>query len=417
MKFESLSPENISIIFLSLGVLLFSSFVFGKLFTLFKAPKVIGEIFGGFVLGASGLYIFAPDLLTDIFNGFNEQGKILNIFYQLGLIFLMFIAGFNTQISFEKQNIKIISTLFLGGTFLSAGVGYFFIDYFKESFIGIKGNDLSFDLVFLIAIAVTSIPVISKIFFDIGVIKTRFASIVLTTSTIQDLFLWILLNITINAATNQDLTLMSNLKTAFLTLFLFIAVKVISHFFEKISFRMSTIDFFTLSFVVLFLSIAFLNMIHINPMYTSFLVGFLIKNILNNHQELREKVNGISDMAFSFFIPIYFALIGIQLNIMHEFSFNMFIFFLILACLLKFLGCYIGLNFVKISNISRINFAITMNARGGPGIVLASVAYYYQIINVSFFTTLILTVLISSMMAGYWLRYQKNKNINIFSEL
>ncbi|EKJ3586770.1 cation:proton antiporter, partial [Campylobacter coli] len=140
------------------------------------------------------------------------------------------------------------------------------------------------------------------------------------------------------------------------------------------------------------------------------------KNILNNHQELREKVNGISDMAFSFFIPIYFALIGIQLNIMHEFSFNMFIFFLILACLLKFLGCYIGLNFVKISNISRINFAITMNARGGPGIVLASVAYYYQIINVSFFTTLILTVLISSMMAGYWLRYQKNKNINIFSE-
>ncbi|MCW1862311.1 cation:proton antiporter, partial [Campylobacter jejuni] len=159
-----------------------------------------------------------------------------------------------------------------------------------------------------------------------------------------------------------------------------------------------------------------LNMIHINPMYTSFLVGFLIKNILNNHQELREKVNGISDMAFSFFIPIYFALIGIQLNIMHEFSFNMFIFFLILACLLKFLGCYIGLNFVKISNISRINFAITMNARGGPGIVLASVAYYYQIINVSFFTTLILTVLISSMMAGYWLRYQKNKNINIFSE-
>ncbi|EOJ1828668.1 cation:proton antiporter, partial [Campylobacter jejuni] len=132
-----------------------------------------------------------------------------------------------------------------------------------------------------------------------------------------------------------------------------------------------------------------------------------IKNILNNHQELREKVNGISDMAFSFFIPIYFALIGIQLNIMHEFSFNMFIFFLILACLLKFLGCYIGLNFVKISNISRINFAITMNARGGPGIVLASVAYYYQIINVSFFTTLILTVLISSMMAGYWLRYQK----------
>lgn len=192
-----------------------------------------------------------------IFNGFNEQGKILNIFYQLGLVFLMFIAGFNTQISFEKQNIKIISTLFLGGTFLSASVGYFFIDYFKESFIGIKGNDLSFDLVFLIAIAITSIPVISKIFFDIGIIKTRFASIVLTTSTIQDLFLWILLNITINAATNQDLTLMSNLKTAFLTLFLFIGVKIISNLFAKISFRMNTIVFYFKFCCIIFINSIF----------------------------------------------------------------------------------------------------------------------------------------------------------------
>ena len=57
-----------------------------------------------------------------------------------------------------------------------------------------------------------------------------------------------------------------------------------------------------------------------------------------------------------------------------------------------------------------------MNARGGPGIVLASVAFYYKIVNVSFFTTLILVTLISSMLAGYWLRYQKNKNEEIFTK-
>lgn len=115
-------------------------------------------------MDTSGLYIVAPELITQIFLNFQEQGKILNTFYQLGLIFLMFIAGFNTQINFEKQNIKIISILFLGATFIPIVLGYFFIDYFKDSFIGEKGNDLSFSLVFLIAIAVTSIPVISKIF-------------------------------------------------------------------------------------------------------------------------------------------------------------------------------------------------------------------------------------------------------------
>ncbi|EAJ5698964.1 cation:proton antiporter, partial [Campylobacter lari] len=410
MKIESLSPDNLTAIFLSLGILLLSAFVFGKIFTFLKAPKVIGEIIGGFVLGASGLYIVAPELITQIFLNFQEQGKILNTFYQLGLIFLMFIAGFNTQINFEKQNIKIISILFLGATFIPIVLGYFFIDYFKDSFIGEKGNDLSFSLVFLIAIAVTSIPVISKIFFDIGIIKTRFASIVLTTSTIQDLFLWILLNVAINASTSNSFSIENNLWTAFITIILFIFVKILANIVSKIRFHFESIDFFTLSFVLLFLAIALLNIVHINPMYTSFLVGFLIKNTLQNSLELKERITSISDFSFSCFIPIYFALIGIQLNVIHEFSFIMFVMFCLLACVLEFFGSYISLLSLKISNISRVNFAITMNARGGPGIVLASVAFYYQIINTNFFTTLILTTLFSSMLAGYWLRYQKNKN-------
>ncbi|HEA6929761.1 TPA: cation:proton antiporter [Campylobacter lari] len=414
MKIESLSPDNLTAIFLSLGILLLSAFVFGKIFTFLKTPKVIGEIIGGFVLGASGFYIVAPELITQIFLNFQEQGKILNTFYQLGLIFLMFIAGFNTQINFEKQNIKIISILFLGATFIPIVLGYFFIDYFKDSFIGEKGNDLSFSLVFLIAIAVTSIPVISKIFFDIGIIKTRFASIVLTTSTIQDLFLWILLNVAINASTSNSFSIENNLWTAFITIILFILVKILANIVSKIRFHFESIDFFTLSFVLLFLAIALLNIVHINPMYTSFLVGFLIKNTLQNSLELKERITSISDFSFSCFIPIYFALIGIQLNVIHEFSFIMFVMFCLLACVLEFFGSYISLLSLKISNISRVNFAITMNARGGPGIVLASVAFYYQIINTNFFTTLILTTLFSSMLAGYWLRYQKNKNDEVF---
>ncbi|WP_270991582.1 cation:proton antiporter [Campylobacter upsaliensis] len=414
MKFESLSPDNLTAIFLSLGILLFSAFLFGKVFTVLKSPKVIGEILGGFVLGVSGLYLIMPDTLNWIFFNFQEQGKILNTFYHLGLIFLMFTAGFNTQIDFEKQNVKIMSALFFGATFIPIFLGYFFINYFKESFMGERGDDLSFGLVFLIAIAVTSIPVISKIFFDIGIIKTRFASIVLTTSTIQDLFLWILLNVAINTATSNSFSIENNLWTAFITIILFVCVKLVSNIANRFHFSFNSVDFFTLSFVLLFLSIAILNTLHINPMYTSFLVGFLIKNILQNNQKLKEKIVGISDFSFSCFIPIYFALIGIQLNVVYEFSFLMFIAFCILACVFEFLGCYVSLLGLKISNLSRINFAISMNARGGPGIVLASVAFYYQIININFFTTLILTTLISSMLAGYWLRYQKNKNNEIF---
>ena len=50
-----------------------------------------------------------------------------------------------------------------------------------------------------------------------------------------------------------------------------------------------------------------------------------------------------------------------------------------------------------------------MNARGGPGIVLATTAYAANIINLEFFTVLIITTMISSAIAGYWLRIFKDK--------
>src|SRR5205814_7117450 len=54
-------------------------------------------------------------------------------------------------------------------------------------------NPVSFQLVFAIGFAVTSIPVISKIFIDLGLMATRFAAIVLATATVEDIVLWVAL--------------------------------------------------------------------------------------------------------------------------------------------------------------------------------------------------------------------------------
>jgi Kef-type K+ transport system membrane component KefB len=51
------------------------------------------------------------------------------------------------------------------------------------------------------------------------------------------------------------------------------------------------------------------------------------------------------------------------------------------------------------------NIAITTNARGGPGIVLASVAYDAGIINAAFYTALVITAVVTSQACGTWLRF------------
>ena len=52
-------------------------------------------------------------------------------------------------------------------------------------------------LVFSIAIAVTSIPVISRIMLDLGLLQTRFARIVLTVAVIEDIVLYVVLAVAI----------------------------------------------------------------------------------------------------------------------------------------------------------------------------------------------------------------------------
>jgi Kef-type K+ transport system membrane component KefB len=50
-----------------------------------------------------------------------------------------------------------------------------------------------------------------------------------------------------------------------------------------------------------------------------------------------------------------------------------------------------------------------MNARGGPGIVLATVAFDLGIINQTFFVTLVLMAIVTSLLAGYWFKFILSK--------
>lgn len=401
----TLSANEISLTFLALFLLLLSSFACGKLFEKIKAPKVVGEIVGGMILGGSCIGFFFPEFTETIFNGYVEEGKVLNIFYQLGLVFLMFSSGFNTSINITRKNAKQYGMLFFGATVIPMLLGLFFTDMFKENFIGTANSETSFAIVFVIAIAITSIPVISKIFFDIGMMNTNFSNMVLTVSTIQDLCLWILLNAAISLVETGTFEWATFLITTALTIGLLGLAKVIEYFVKKKNIKI-TRNVLTISFLVLFACIYLLSELNVNIMYSAFIGGYIMKALLPQDNK---DVNNIKDFSFAFFIPVYFALVGIKLDVIHNFSLIRFLLFFAIAFGLEFIGTVGFMLFSKFKKKTIISLGITMNARGGPGIVLATTAYAYNIINLEFFTVLILTTMLSSAMAGYWLRIVKNE--------
>src|SRR3989449_5337595 len=62
--------------------------------------------------------------------------------------------------------------------------------YDFSSYAGPNSNPLSLSIIIGIAVAVTSIPVISKIFLDLKIMGTRYARIVLAIATVEDSILY-----------------------------------------------------------------------------------------------------------------------------------------------------------------------------------------------------------------------------------
>jgi Kef-type K+ transport system membrane component KefB len=83
--------------------------------------------------------------------------------------------------------------------------------------------------------------------------------------------------------------------------------------------------------------------------------------------------------------------------------------FLVGSCAVKILSVLLAGRFAGFRGLDLINLAITTNARGGPGIVLASVAFDAGMISPRFYTTLVLAAVLTSQGAGAWLDYVLRK--------
>src|SRR6185312_1345233 len=81
------------------------------------------------------------------------------------------------------------------------------------------------------------------------------------------------------------------------------------------------------------------------------------------------------------------------------------------SCVIKILSVSLAGRFGGFRGLDLINLAITTNARGGPGIVLASVAFDAGIISRKFYTTLVLAAVLTSQFAGAWLDYVLRKGL------
>jgi hypothetical protein len=139
------------------------------------------------------------------------------------------------------------------------------------------------------------------------------------------------------------------------------------------------------------------------------------RTVWNPARRFSTPIDAISKVSFGVFVPIYFGIIGYRLVFGWQFSFAILLVFLVGSSLISVFSAGLAAWLGGFRGLDVINIAITTNARGGPGIVLASVAYDAGIINAAFYTTLVIIAVVTSQMAGAWLRFVLSKGWPLLS--
>jgi Kef-type K+ transport system membrane component KefB len=142
------------------------------------------------------------------------------------------------------------------------------------------------------------------------------------------------------------------------------------------------------------------SFVGVAPIFGALVAGILAGDLRGRDLDARR---AIIDVSSATLVPLYFAVVGLRLDLVGSFEPLFFLFLLSFACLVKSVSCYVGARLVGEGRSGARNLAVALNARGGPGIVLASVALDAAIIDDSFSTMLVMLALVTSVIAGSWL--------------
>jgi Kef-type K+ transport system membrane component KefB len=416
----SLSNADVTHLLLALVLLLVAAHGLGRLFVLLHQPRVAGEILGGLLLGPTLFGLLLPSWQHAVFAGGRATPVALGVFYQLGLFLLMYCSGAELRSILARRERKAtlgIALLANAAPFLA---GVVFLEVFDAGrYLGRAHDRTAFTLVFALAMAVTSIPVIARIMADLGILGSRFARIVLSVAVLEDLLVYVVLNFALALVAPphaeafslpgvlgiRPASALGNGYYVAVTLAFFALpaalgpgfVSRLTNLRGNLLHRASPVGF-QLAFLLGLTGLA--AFLGVSPIFGAMLAGILAGDLHGDAEHGRQTIQGF---AYACLIPLYFAVVGLRLDLVHHFDLWFFAFFLAFACLTKTASAYAGARLAGEDRPGARNLAVALNARGGPGIVLASVAFDAGIVDLAFYTILVMLALVTSVLAGSWL--------------
>ncbi|WP_327387480.1 MULTISPECIES: cation:proton antiporter [unclassified Streptomyces] len=398
----------------------------GFLFGALRQPPVIGEVVGGILLGPSLLGLVAPGARSALFPASGAVTSALEATYQLGQLLLMFLAGAELRIRAGGRERRTGAIVAVAGLVVPFAAGAALAARVPGVFAGPRGSTVTTALVVGLAMAVAAIPVISRIMMDLGITDTAFGRIVLMVAVIEDVILYVVLAVVLGLArsgTGHSAGLWDVIGTTAVapTVVYFTAVSLLffsasltwgARLFSRLAGHRANIVArqSPVAFRLIFLCVMVLLCLGlgINAVFGALMAGICA---VRGDQAAAEDGPAAEDkpavwaairqFSTAFFIPVFFVLVGMRLDLVRALDPLFFLWFLTLACGIKTISIWAAARLAGEDPLFSSSLAFALNARGTIGIVLAGVTRQADLINDRFFVVLVLVSLVTCQIAGH----------------
>lgn len=376
---------------LFVAIILLSTKIFSLLSQKVNMPQVVGALLVGVLLGPSCLNIL-------------HETDFLTKSAEIGVIFLMFLAGLDTDFDDLKATGKSSVIIAFVGVLIPLGSG--FLTYYLF-FHGQRPDTMIFlESAFVgIVLTATSVSITVETLREMGKLKGKMGTSILGAAIIDDILGIIALTV-ITSFTVPRVDIMVVL-LKILLFFVFIAV---CGFFVFRLFRKLEIVYGTKRRVAIYAVAFCLLLSYISEVYFgvaditgAYFAGLILCNVTETKSYIASKINITSYM---FFTPIFFASIGIK-TVITGMSQELILFtlaLLIVAILSKIVGCGLGAKICGFSNMDSLAIGVGMISRGEVALIVAQKGEQAGLISPTLLPAIVLVVIVTTLITPILLK-------------
>ncbi|MGT2906951.1 cation:proton antiporter [Streptococcus dentiloxodontae] len=369
-----------------IALILGLSTLIGALFKRLQLPAVVGQLLVGIILG--------PALLNWI-----HESETLHFLAEIGVLVLMFLAGLESDLDLLKRYIKPSVLVAVMGVIVPITVFYYTSQFWYNSL-----ESLFIGIVF----SATSVSITVGVLQEYGKLKSKEGATILGAAVVDDILAVLILSFFISAFTSSGsatgaLWLSLVLQLLFMAFILVLTRYLVvpyMHFFERLPIYAGR----TLGAVILFLVMAELaKQVGLSDVIGTFFAGVAVGQTNKETRAIVE--NKLSGLGYAFFIPLFFASIGLELTlaVLGE-TWPIILVFLLVAILTKLVGCGLAAKLCGFDLSASLSIGSGMVSRGEMALIVAQIGYAQHLVDKTVYSILVVAIILSTLAAPFLLK-------------